>query len=81
MQGCNVAHVLGLYKMTGRPGLAFELTAAGSVADVALWGIARLQTRMYASETFQRYYTRYHHQSINEPGPIMYWLSLLERRV
>lgn len=47
--------------MTGRPGLAFELTAAGSVADVALWGIARLQTRMYASATFQRYswYTRF----------------------
>ena len=54
MQGCNLAHILGLYKMTGKSGLAFELTAAGSIADVVLWGIARLQMRMYASETFQR---------------------------
>lgn len=54
VQGCNLAHILGLYKMTGRPGLAFELTAAGSVADVVLWGIARLQMRMYASQTYQR---------------------------
>ena len=40
--------------MTGRSGLAFQVTAAGSIADVVLWGIARLQTRMYASATFQR---------------------------
>lgn len=49
LQGCNLAHVLGLYKMTGLPGGAFSLTARGSVADVALWAIARLQTRVFAS--------------------------------
>ena len=54
MQGCNLAHILGLYKMTGKSGLAFSLSAAGSIADVALWAIARLQMRMYASTTFQR---------------------------
>ncbi len=55
MQGCNLAHILGLYKMTGRSGLAFTLSATGSIADVVLWAIARLQMRMYASATFQRY--------------------------
>ena len=50
MQGCNLAHVLGLYKITGAGAAAFSLTARGSVADVALWAIARLQTRVFASE-------------------------------
>ena len=54
LQGCNLAHILGLYKMTGKSGLAFTLTATGSIADVVLWAIARLQMRMYASATFQR---------------------------
>lgn len=55
LQGCNVAHILGLYKMTSKSGLAFSLSAAGSVADVVLWAIARLQMRMYASATFQKW--------------------------
>lgn len=54
LQGCNLAHILGLYKMTGKSGLAFSLSATGSIADVVLWAIARLQMRMYASATFQR---------------------------
>lgn len=40
--------------MTSRAGLALSFTAAGSVADVALWAIARLQMRMYGSATFQK---------------------------
>ena len=40
--------------MTGKSGLAFSLSATGSIADVVLWAIARLQMRMYASVTFQR---------------------------
>ena len=54
LQGCNLAHILGLYKMTSETGLAFSLTAAGSIADVLLWAIARLQMRMYGSATFQK---------------------------
>jgi len=50
VQGCNFAHVLGLYKLTGLGAGAFSLTARGSLADVALWGIARLQTRVFASK-------------------------------
>jgi hypothetical protein len=53
-QGCNLAHVLGLYRMTGAPGAAFALGARGALADVALWAIARLQTRLFASRTFAK---------------------------
>jgi len=31
-----------------------SLSATGSIADVVLWAIARLQMRIYASATFQR---------------------------
>lgn len=52
MQGCNFPHVLGLYKMVGLSAGAFSLTARGSLADVALWAIARVQTRVFASRTY-----------------------------
>ena len=52
-QGCNVAHVLGLYKMAGG-NAALSLSARGALADMALWGIFRLQTRLFASRTYDR---------------------------
>ena len=48
--------------MTGKSGLAFTLSATGSIADVVLWAIARLQMRMYASATFQRYIMHHRRQ-------------------
>ena len=42
--------MLGLYKMTGVG--AFTFTARGSQADMVLWAIARLQTRVFASQTY-----------------------------
>jgi len=53
-QGCNLAHVMGLYRMTGAPGGACARGARGALADVALWAIARLQTRLFASRTFAK---------------------------
>ena len=52
LQACNFAHVLGLYKMTGAGAGAFTFMAQGSQADVVLWAIARLQTRVFASQTY-----------------------------
>ena len=52
LQGCNFPHVLGLYKMVGLSAGAFSFTARGSLADVALWAIARVQTRAFASEAY-----------------------------
>lgn len=52
LQGCNLQHALGLYKMLGLSAGAFSLTARGSLADVALWVIARVQTRVFASRTY-----------------------------
>ena len=51
MQGCNLAHVLGLYKLNAAAA-GFSLTARGSLADVLLWAIARLQTRVFESANF-----------------------------
>lgn len=53
-QGCNVAHVLGLYKMSGARGAAFSLTYRGALADMMLWAIFRLQTRVFSSNTYDR---------------------------
>lgn len=53
-QGCNLAHVLGLFRMTAAPGAALALGARGALADIALWAIARLQTRVFASRTFAK---------------------------
>ena len=53
-QGCNLAHVLGLFRISGAHTTAFALGARGALADLALWAIARLQTRLFASRTFAR---------------------------
>lgn len=55
LQGCNLAHVLGLYKMSGASGAAFSLTYRGALADMMLWVIFRLQTRVFSSNTYDRY--------------------------
>ena len=52
LQGCNLAHVLGLFRITGAHTAACALGARGALADMALWAIARLQTRLFASRTF-----------------------------
>ncbi|CAL8464921.1 g4456 [Coccomyxa elongata] len=52
--GCNLAHVLGLYKMSGASGGAFSLTYRGALADMILWAIFRLQTRVFASNTYDK---------------------------
>lgn len=52
MQGCNFAHVLGLYRMSDGAGQAFILTSRGALADILLWAIFRLQTRVFASNTY-----------------------------
>ena len=44
--------MFGLYKMFGLSAGAFSLTARGSLADVVLWAIARVQTRVFASKTY-----------------------------
>ena len=46
MQGCNFAHVLGLYRMSDEAGQAFYLRSRGALADMLLWAIFRLQTRV-----------------------------------
>ena len=38
--------------MVGLSAGAFSLTARGSLADVALWAIARVQTRAFASDAY-----------------------------
>jgi hypothetical protein len=53
-QVCNVPHAMGLYKMTGISGRALSLSARGAIADIMLWAIARIQTRLFASRTFGR---------------------------
>ena len=52
MQGCNFAHVLGLYRMSDEAGEAFYLRSRGALADMLLWAIFRLQTRVFASNTY-----------------------------
>ena len=47
--------MLGLYKMTGGAGHAFLLTGRGAAADMALWAIFRLQTRVFASNTYAKW--------------------------
>ena len=51
-QGCNFAHVLGLYRMSDEAGEAFYLRSRGALADMLLWAIFRLQTRVFASNTY-----------------------------
>ena len=52
VQGCNFAHVLGLYRMSDEAGQAFYLRSRGALADMLLWAIFRLQTRVFASNTY-----------------------------
>ena len=71
VQGCNWAHVLGLYKMTGGAGRALSVTGRGALADMALWAIFRLQTRLFASNTYAKCVTApyYHTQFSNTCHP------------
>ena len=54
VQGCNFAHVLGLYRMSDEAGQAFYLRSQGALADLLLWAIFRLQTRVFASNTYTK---------------------------
>jgi hypothetical protein len=54
-QVCSLAHVAGLYKMGGDiKGRASVLSARGAVADMALWAIARVLTRVFASRSYKQ---------------------------
>ena len=52
VQDCSFPHLLGLYKFgildTGAKGL----TAHGSLADIALWAIFRMQSHVFASRNY-----------------------------
>ena len=54
VQGCSFAHVLGLYRMSDEAGQAFYLRSRGALADILLWAIFRLQTRVFASNTYAK---------------------------
>jgi len=47
--------VLGLYRMSDEAGQAFYLRSRGALADMLLWAIFRLQTRVFASNTYIKY--------------------------
>ncbi|KAK9824077.1 hypothetical protein WJX72_007565 [[Myrmecia] bisecta] len=51
-RGCSLAHILGLYKLTSRSGRV--IAARGWIADVLLWTIARLQTRIFESPVYEQ---------------------------
>ena len=54
-QLCNWPHILGLYKLNGSGGrLLSSLSVRAAAADALLWGIARIQTRMFTSHSFGR---------------------------
>ena len=53
-QVCNLPHLAGLYKMAGVTGRVLSLSARGAVADMLLWAIARVQTRVFASASFRK---------------------------
>ena len=44
--------MLGLYRMSDEVGQAFYLRSRGALADILLWAIFRLQTRVFASNTY-----------------------------
>lgn len=51
-KGCNFSHVLGLNRLTGPSGPVFSLGSRGALADIILWAIIRLQTRLFATTAF-----------------------------
>jgi hypothetical protein len=54
-QLCNWPHILGLYKLNGAGGHALSsLSMRTAAADLLLWAIARIQTRVFASQTYGR---------------------------
>ncbi|KAK9858804.1 hypothetical protein WJX84_000839, partial [Apatococcus fuscideae] len=53
-EGCTVAHILGLYKLTGSTGQAFALGVSGTTADLILWLIARIQSRIFRTNSHAR---------------------------
>ena len=73
LQGCTLAHILGLYKLTGSTGQAFTLGVSGTTADLILWLIARIQSRIFRTNSHARW--------VHEPaGPLLLrssclWLS------
>ena len=54
MQGCNVVHLLGLYKLTGVTGQAFALTARGEFALHLLWAVDKSQSSIYNQSCLRR---------------------------
>ena len=51
---CNLPHLAELYKMVGATGRLVGLSARGAVADMLLWAIARVQTRVFASDSYRK---------------------------
>ena len=47
--------MLGLNRLTGLDGPFFSLSAKGALADVVLWAIIRLQTRVFATTLFAQW--------------------------
>jgi hypothetical protein len=56
---CNLPHLAGLYKMVGATGRLVALSARGAVADMLLWAIARVQTRVFASDSYRKCVLRF----------------------
>ena len=49
LQGCNMPHLVGLFKLRTR-----RHPKHGAWADVVLWALFRLQTRLFASHTYSK---------------------------
>ena len=50
---CTLAHLLGLFRLDPGESL-LSLGYRGALADVLLWGFTRIQTHMFASDTYDR---------------------------
>ena len=51
MQSCSLAHLLGLYKLEGSAAV-LSFSYRGALADVLLWALIRIQTRLFDSATY-----------------------------
>lgn len=50
---CTLAHLLGLFRLDPGESL-LSLGYRGALADILLWGFTRIQTHMFASNTYDR---------------------------
>ena len=50
---CTLAHLLGLFRLDPGESL-LSMGYRGALADILLWGFTRIQTHMFASDTYDR---------------------------